>query len=1006
LLLLLAATCIGVANPVRAEPAGDAESVLVALELPAPVAPAHDHWLSRLVDALESHPVDAHLRVEVRDALLLEQPDPTDMGASDTVLQMQRRALVNGDRYVVFGYITRLAQSYSVDVRVFAADHRNSLAHLVFEGEGPEGVLVAMGEAADGIRDVLTRLGSAPPEGRRVVFARPEFGPEGSTEAVGGLDTVVEVRVEGNRRIEADAIRAVVGTRVGELLRRERIGEDVRKIFELGFFRDVQVVSADSPEGKIVTFVVEENPIIRQVSVSGNESVGSEDIRDQLTLTVGSTIDYPLLFENQARIGAFYKAQGFYLVEVDYTVEELAQDAVAIDFAIEEGDKIRLTEIRFAGNDSIDDDELLDEVETKPWGWTSHVTRFWDRSGVYAEPIFYQDLDRIQRLYMDRGFIRVRISDPQVSYDESGLRVEVWVTEGPQYSVAEVDVIGDESMDRDQLRALVQLSEGEVFNRSTLSEDVERLRAHYADMGFFSAKVQPRTQVDDTELTVTCRFEVEKGGLYFVDRVDVHGNTRTRDQVVRRELGVVEGELYSANALARSRARVQRLGFFEEVEMDAKPLDEENLVQVDVGVVERPTGSFSFGAGFGSTDGFVVNSSVRQDNLFGMGYGLNASVDLGSRNNNMFIRFTDPYFLNSPTSLSGTVHRSEREYIDFDQEVGGFSLHATYPLDEGETRLGGGYGFTDREISEVEEFQASSMLQREEFQGSSSTSMVTLSLVRDTRDDIRFPKEGQVSGMAVEFAGLGGLNQFLRLEGRTTWFFPVKRWLGFESTFVFNSRFGWAIPLNSISDFDLPGCDNPLVCTNPVNTAEARPLTEIDTDLKLPLTERYFLGGLGAFQLRGFKQRSVGPRRSILNRFSVDPANPDNILFVTTNRLANGTCPAGQVCNSLDDDDIDDFEDLDLTDVIGGDKMFLMNFELQFPISEELGLTGLVFFDMGNAFAENEFINPADFRFGTGAGVQWFSPFGPILLQLGFPLDRLDDEDGSVFEFSIGGSQF
>jgi outer membrane protein assembly factor BamA len=236
-----------------------------------------------------------------------------------------------------------------------------------------------------------------------------------------------------------------------------------------------------------------------------------------------------------------------------------------------------------------------------------------------------------------------------------------------------------------------------------------------------------------------------------------------------------------------------------------------------------------------------------------------------------------------------------------------------------------------------------------------------------------------------------------------------------------NSRFGWAIPLNSLSDFDLPGCsdiDNDgdattISCADflaAFPTGELAPLTAIDTDLELPLTERYFLGGIGAFQVRGFEKHSLGPRRAILNQ-QYNFANPADRLFfpagysTDNNQLSCGLVN-GNGCNSLNDTDIDDFDDLDLADVIGGNKFMLVNLEYQFPIAEALGLMGLVFLDMGNAFAENESINPADFRFGTGAGVQWFSPFGPILLTLGFPLDALEDEDATVFEFSLGGAAY
>jgi len=973
--------------------------ILVALEPFAPLESDGSEWLSHLVRALE---VEGTLRVQ--DAQLLKPGPLVETGAGLSDRHFQAQAQHSGARYLVIGRITHLAQHYSLDVRVLGADDLKPFAHLVYEGSGPDGLAAVLAEAGRGVRPILERrpgLRSAPARAR-TVWARPELGPD--VQGPPDPKTVVGVQVLGNRRIEGDAIRNVVGTRVGEPLRAARIAEDVRRIYALGFFRDVQVEVTPEPGGKLVTFLVEENPIIRQVSISGNDNLGGDDIKDQLTLTVGSTTDYPLLLENQARIEALYKTRGYHLVQVSYSVEPLGDDSVAINYDVIEGKKLRLIEIDFIGNETLTDKELLKIVLTKPWGWISFVSRLWDKSGIYAEPIFYQDLGRIERTYMDEGFIRVRIGDPEVSYDEEGLRVELKISEGPRYFVGEVDVIGDESMDRDELLQYVALAPGEIFGRATLTGDVERLRAHYADRGYFSAKVSPRTRVDEETRTVDSAFEVEKGELYFVDRIEVHGNTRTRDEVIRRELGLAEGELYSARALQRSQARIRRLGFFEEVGLETKPLDEPHRVVVDVDVVERPTGSFSFGAGVGSTDGFLINAALRQDNLFGKGYGLVANVDFGSQNSNMFVRFIDPYLLGSMTSLSGTFSSTEREFIDFDQKTLGFSLNASYPLDESETRIGAGYAFTQREITSISEFQASSLLQREEFQGESDTSLGTLSMVRDTRDDIRFPRSGQVTGFAVEFAGLGGLTEFVRLEGRTTWFLDAERWLGFDSTFVINSRVGWAIPLNDISDFDLPECNNQALCVDAVDTTESRALTNIDTDLELPLTERYFLGGLGAFQVRGFKQRSLGPRRPVLNHAPVNAAG--DRLFFASGRLANGTCPVGQVCNSLNDTDVDDFEDLEFADVIGGNKMFLLNLELQFPISEELGLRGILFFDMGNAFAENESINPADFRFGTGAGVQWFSPFGPILIELGIPLDRLEDEDASVFEFSFGGSQF
>ena len=1049
---------------------GEPVRVLVALEsfrvTPSSSGKAEAAWLNRLVSRLERSQ-GAYPPVRVVERFVLERSVLGYGTGEEDERRLRGLAKAEEARFVVVASLSRLADRHSLDVRLLPTDGAAPLAHTVFEGEGVEGLASAVDRAAAAVRTWIAKPPLKPPavelpaqgeaiarpagpdaeedseEAVRSVSAPPPFEVEPAPEPApeppvtrseevredgsddadsetfrprspqppsAGRPLVVEVRVVGNRRIEADAVRGRIATRVGEPYDAERVREDLRRVFELGFFRDVQVLASDRPDGKVVTFVVDENPIIRRVAVSGNDSLGNDEIKEQLTLTVGSTIDYPLLLENRRRIEALYQSKGFYLARVETSVEPISDDSVTVTFEVAEGRKLRLVEIQFLGNEYFSSRDLESDLDTKRWRFYSRVTRYFDRSGLYSEPVFYQDLDRVRRKYMDAGFIEIRMSDPEVTHDEEGLRVTVRITEGEQFAVGEVDVIGDDTLDRAHLQALVQMKPGDIFGRSTLTGDVERLRNHYADRGFFFARVEPRTRVDPATRTIDCTFEVEKGDLYFVDRIDVRGNTRTRDSVVRREFEVSEGALFSATALERSRARVRRLGFFEEVSVETRPLDDPHQVAVDVDVVERPTGSFSFGAGFGSTDGFLVNASIRQENLFGRGYQLNASGDLGTQTQNVYLRFTNPYIFGSVASLSTTLFMSERDFIDFDQEVVGFDFTVGYPLDEGETRAFGGYSYTNRSIS-GESVQATSMVQREEFQDDTITSMLTFSARRDTRDDVRFPKTGQVTGFALELAGLGGLTQFLRIEGRTTWFFPMKDWFGFDSTFIVNSRTGWTDQFKSISDFDLPGCSSSL-CDDfysgntplgPIDASEVQPLTSIDTDLKLPITERYFLGGVGAFQVRGFKQRSLGPRRSIIDQREISPGD---LVFFASGRNLDGSCPAGEKCNSINDTDIDDFDDLDLADVIGGNKFFLLNLELQFPISEDLGLMGLVFLDMGNSFAEDEQINPADFRFGAGVGAQWFSPFGPILVQLGFPLDRLDDEDSAVFEFSLGGSVY
>lgn len=870
---------------------------------------------------------------------------------------------------------------------------------------------------------------------------------------------VVDVQVTGNRRIEQAAVRAAIHTEPGSRASAALIADDIRRIYALGFFRDVLVGADEVPGGQVLTYQVVENPIIRRVTIAGNENLESKDITENLTLTLGSTIDYPQLIENQQRIAAMYQQKGYYEAQVSYAAEQLSAEAVSVDYEVSEGRKLRLVKVDFNGNEAFSDSQLMRGWETKPWGWTSPISQFWDKSGRYAEGIFFQDRSKVRERYMNNGYIRVDISEPRVEVTDEGIEVAMDISEGPQFQVGTVGIAGDSTLDRDELLRYVRLDGGDVFSRGTLTDDVERVKYRYADRGFYAAEVKPRTDVDPDKLTVDILFEVDKGELFFVDWIQVAGNTRTRDKVVRRELSLDEGALYSYGAVERSKARVRRLGYFEEVNVEAEETDNGNI-GVTVDVVERPTGSFSFGAGFGSVDGLLLTTAIRQDNLFGRGYSVSASVDFGGRRRFGSLRFANRALFGTPAGFSVSGNINDWEFSDFNQSVRGFSFDVSYPLDEGETRVSSGYGFSSRKIDDFELEDSASLLQREELQGNTSTSLASFSLWQDTRDDIRFPRRGHNTSFNLEFAGLGGDSEFVRVGARSTFYYPMKRFLGFDSTFVFNSRIGWTVPFNKVTDFDLPVCGSDIngdACALAVANASFEEITRLDDDIELPLSERFFLGGVGGFQLRGFEQRSVGPRRATLssvrelrvrtfqggmevncdtfsiaipsytgginNMPTLQAGSDEGAVFApsrTTRDVNVGFDPVSRDCQwqseraltvpggaeSFLTTDVNGFNDLDFTDVIGGNKMFLMNLELRFPISEELGLEGSVFFDMGNAFSENESINPADFRLGTGVAATWFSPFGPILLTMGVPLDPLEDEKAGVFEFSLGGQSF
>ncbi|MCH8082864.1 MAG: outer membrane protein assembly factor BamA [Myxococcales bacterium] len=1000
-------------------------------------------------------------RLEARgEVTLIDVSPPSEVGRQASDSDLRGLAKEVGADTIVSGSLTELAGHFSLDVRVTPAAIGLRSHTFVLTAQRDDELLERVNELAD---QVLNQIVGAQPANvaevqiigspdAMVVFApllqtqigtgydpvaihddltllrampevadaqvETERGPSGvvvrfnvvmaqriltaptSSEQASG-ERVVEVRVRGNRRIEAEAIKARILTEAGSRYSPTQIAKDLAAVHSLGFFSDVRIFREPGPSGLIVVFEVKEYPVVRQISISGNENLDSDDIRDILTLTTGSALDYPLLFENRARIEGLYRAQGFYLAEVSYEIAELGEASISVDFIVVENEKLKLREIRFEGNEVFTDSQLKKGFKTKVWRFWSIATSWLDRSGTYSEPLFRQDLILVKKQYDENGYIQAEVGYPEALPVESGLIVSVEIDEGEQFRVGGIDVVGDNTVDLDGLREKLSLKQGDIFNRTFLTQDVEGLQRHYTDRGFFMADVTPLTDLSEEDLSIDVVFQVEKGPLYFIREIGISGNTRTVDAVARREVPMVEGQLYSSRAIEIARVRLQRLNFFEEVELRPEPTDDPQLIDLEVEVVERPTGSFSFGAGFSSQDSFVLTGSLSEANLFGRGYGLNLTADLSFRSQRLYMQFSDPYFLGSDFSLSGTVFRTSIRFEDFEQEQTGVELVFGHALTEDNRARGfARYSLRSREIDQNSNINAAAIIFREILGGSEVTSSGGINVIIDNRNRRLSPTAGYEVNGALEFAGLGGFTRYLRVEGRGIYYIPAPSWLLQRSTFSFRSSVGYALSLNDLSDFDW---QIPTGITEVAGNDQIRSLDEIDTDSTLPLSERYFLGGLGQFQLRGFKARSVGPRRPILRKTFVD-LDGDILNGAEFGPLFTPVCGADGPCNDIDAKKTGDFADLDRTDVIGGNKFISSSIEYRFPISDTVGLEGIFFLDTGNAFAEGDsMLDLSEWRWGTGAGVLWFSPFGPLAVVLGFPLDPTSQDKSPVFEFSVGG---
>ena len=851
----------------------------------------------------------------------------------------------------------------------------------------------------------------------RVIRSERLFGAAAREREGADIGGIV---IRGNRRIEVDTILSRIGSQVGAPLNENEVARDIRSVFALGFFGDVRAFVDDGEHGKLLIFVVVENPVVRQISFSGNENIDDDDIKEILTLTTGSTLDRSLLKANTERIKALYRAQGYYLAAAGFTIESIVDGSVAVHFEVEENDKQRLKVVAFEGNHAFSDRELRGDFVTKLWRPWSILTSWFDQSGTYAEQVFLRDLRGIEKKYSDIGYLQVELAEPEIDASGDGLEVRVVIREGPQFSVGEIRISGDDSMDFDTLLTKLKLETGQIFNRSHLTEDVEALERHYTDRGFYFASVRPGTRLDTETRKIHVEFQVKKGPLYFIRHINLFGNTTTIDPVIRRELKLVEGQLYSARDLQISDLRVRRLGFFEDVNFEPEPTDDPAKLDLNVTVAERPTGSFSFGAGFSSQDQLVFTASLSQANLFGRGYGVNFQIDVGGRTSRYNLSIRDPHFLGSEFSAGASLFLSELNFDNFKQSQKGFSLSLGHSLREDNTANGLlRYSYSQRRVQRNTGVSASAPVLRQILQGNQSNSTLGLSARSDTRNDRFSPTAGTTYGASLDVSGLGGFAKFVRIEGNYSLFLGTPDWLFSRSAFVISARIGYAYSFNSLSDYSFQGIDGPTICDNGA-CDNAAPLNEIDTSLTLPLTERYFLGGIGAYQLRGYKARTLGPRRAILYRTNIGGPDDVGAIFTPVGRLLDpatgvstcqdtifGTNTFGDRdgrCNDIDDKRIKDFEDLDETDAIGGNKFALVNLEYRLPISEEVGLQAVFFVDGGNAFGEGEdLFDVTDWRYAYGGGVLWFSPFGPLQIVLGFPINPLEFEKSPVFEFSVGG---
>ena len=601
---------------------------------------------------------------------------------------------------------------------------------------------------------------------------------------IAGIAQIDSVQVAGNRRVESEAVLAVVESKKGESLDDDTLDRDLRAIFSMGYFTDVAVQTQEGPSGAIVIFNVTEKPSIGSITFRGNKKIKTDDLSKEAGIKLYSIFNPADIRQSVNRIRDLYMQKGYYNVEIAEKIEDLPGNEVALIYEIEEGQKFHIRQIEFLGNTAFSDRALKKVMETSKKGIFSWITK----SGLLDEKKLETDLQRITVFYNNQGYIRAKAGDPKITYkDEGDLIITIQIEEGDRYTVNKVTVEGDLIEPEEDLLKRVSIGKEKHFSREGVRRDVLALRSVYSNQGYAYADVGPIVNEDDKSRQVDIAYRITSGGKVRFERINIYGNSVTRDKVIRRELDVIEGEYFTGIGLTKSTERLQRLGFFEDLEIQTKKGSRDDLMILDINVKERPTGSFSIGAGYSGYEGAVGLLQVSQSNLFGRGQRLAASVRASTKTTQFDVRFTEPWLLDRRISAGIDLYKWEQELDDYTRDSYGGALRFKVPtgLDE-YTWATARYLYDNSTIKDVADIAAFPV---REMLGDNLTSSITLGMERDSKDRPWNTSKGSENKLTVEYAGgfLGGDVYFNRYELTSAWFFP----LFWDTNFMVQGRWGY-----------------------------------------------------------------------------------------------------------------------------------------------------------------------------------------------------------------------
>lgn len=796
---------------------------------------------------------------------------------------------------------------------------------------------------------------------------------------------VSDIRIVGLQRIAEGTIFTFLPLEAGDRLTPSIARQSVRELFRSGFFQDVQF----GRDGDILIISVKERPAISSLSFTGNKAIETEDLLGALAsigLAEGETYNPVDLDRVSQELVRQYFNQGKYAVEVSPTVRDLERNRVSISIDVVEGDTAKIKHINVVGNTVYTDGELTEEFESA----TTNLLSFINSDDQYSEDKLNGDLEVLRSFYQDRGYVDFSIESVQVSIspDKRDVFITANVREGDVYTISDVKITGDLIVQESTLRRLLLTQPGEVFSRNKMERSIDNMTALLSNIGYAFANINPVPNTNQDDRTVELTYVIEPGKRVYVRRIAFQGNTKTKDEVLRREMRQFEGAWFSQAAVDRSRIRLQRLSYFEDVNIETPPVPgSDDQVDVIVSVTERPSGSFTIGLGFSQVQGLIATLGLQQDNFLGSGKNVGLQISRSSIRTAIGINYNNPYWLDSGVSRGFFVNYSEFNPGDanisiFNTDSISGGVNFGFPLSEVDFISGGisasstdvNIGtpivlegdelglFANRPLAASLDFNGNDLIDDGEDQ--INTYQVSASWNRDTSNSFLFPTRGSRQNLSAEVSGPGSTREFYKLFYRYSKFWPVYKSLVFSARA--NIGYGDAydnfdeerqveeIPIAEIPGIALgEGPNGELaVLSGPGGDPVCQAGDVVSLDGGLPFYEHFFAGGVR--DIRGYDDNTLGPQ--------------------------------DQFCRA-----------------VGGDFKLSGGFELSIPAPFGGGGSKVaLFLDAGQVYQDITDYETGELRGSVGLSLTWQAPVGPVTISYAFPIKDEFGDNTEALQFSFG----